>query len=634
MSKSWIRRLPSLRSWKLSNFKSVVDADISLAPLTLVVGANSAGKSTLLQSILLMAQAAGQRTPGTFPLNGTLVGLGTFAEAHSDFDACDSDLMTIAGSVSMPFPLRHPRMFYGRGEELQDGIGQEGDENLISWRVDLRSDPERPSGALVDTADVSLFRGNELIGKLDAFPRQGDEEAPPMLESQHSIFSDRYLMTEYLKDRTAGDDASDALRHWRLAGGPAVNKEYGAVSFESGIPVNGLIETDEVTWFLDLMKREAMEFGFFIDDSGSEESDLGGSRMEESEALEKLYSLLRGRCLRVVEARRNGVGVGLELNAPDSSLLHSLTERSDYSDTLYPQLRHRLEQDVDGSRVILVGRPGRGRGMRDVSAELPEYLSSSVLYLGPLREDPRVTYPHAIAGSTHMPLGRKGESTASFLLQNTSGRRSAPVGAGRPYRLPMGAPRFPMPAGGTESSLELAVNAWVSHFGLGDSLGVRDQARYGVGFTIDKRDLTSVGTGVSQVLPVLVLCLVAYPGQLILLEQPELHLNPALQQHLADFFLAMVRSGRQLLVETHSEYMVTRLRRRVAEDSSGDVRNLFNFVFAEQDDLRRTNFRVLDVGESGALDAEDWPAGFFDQAGSDVEAIMKVALARRRRPAN
>ncbi|WP_162528596.1 AAA family ATPase [Mycolicibacterium sp. CBMA 361] len=86
-------------------------------------------------------------------------------------------------------------------------------------------------------------------------------------------------------------------------------------------------------------------------------------------------------------------------------------------------------------------------------------------------------------------------------------------------------------------------------------------------------DLTSVGTGVSQVLPVLVMCLQAPPGSLLLIEQPELHLNPAVQQKLADFLLAIAASGRQLLVETHSDYLITRLRLRTAKDPTEDTRN-------------------------------------------------------------
>ena len=50
---------------------------------------------------------------------------------------------------------------------------------------------------------------------------------------------------------------------------------------------------------------------------------------------------------------------------------------------------------------------------------------------------------------------------------------------------------------------------------------------------------------------------------------PSYTLNPGVQQRLADFLLAVVASGRQLIVETHSDYLVTRLRRRTAEDLTG-----------------------------------------------------------------
>jgi predicted ATPase len=631
VSKKWIRQLPSLRSWELKNFKAVVDADIPLAPLTLVVGANSAGKSTLLQSILLMAQAADQRTPGTFPLNGTLVGLGKFEEAHSDFRDCLGEPIKIGGSVAMPYSLRRSMFFYVSGEEVHDGVNQGEDENLISWNVYLQDDPES-SGAVIGSAAVTLTRGAEELGTLSAFLRPENLQAPPMLESQRSIFGDRYLMKEYVKERATGEDVSDLLRFRRSAGIAASAKDFGAVCFQAGIPVNGLIETDEVSWFLERVKQEASDFFEFLDDEDRpKESELDTSKWAESDAIDRLYALLKEQCIQSIEARRNQVAARLDFADADTAIVYSLIGRSDYSDLIYPKLKKRLAKDVGGSKVIL-DDPSIPAGMRSAAAQVPEFLAGSVLYLGPLREDPRVTYPHALAGSTHMPLGRKGESTASFLLQNTSGRAASPVGR-YPYPLPLRALRYPMPSGEDERVLEVAVNAWVKEFGLGDVLGVQDEARYGVGFTIDKRDLTSVGTGVSQVLPVLVLCLMAHPGQLILLEQPELHLNPALQQKLADFFLEVVKTGRQLIVETHSEYMVTRLRRRVAEDSSGEVRSLFNFVFAEQDESRRTKFEPLNVGVSGALDREDWPSGFFDQAGNDVEAIMKAALGRRRKQA-
>ena len=75
-----------LRKIFLRNFKSVKDAEVTISPLTVVVGANSSGKSTLLQSILSISQAIGKDLNGlAYPLNGEKILLGTFAETKSFF---------------------------------------------------------------------------------------------------------------------------------------------------------------------------------------------------------------------------------------------------------------------------------------------------------------------------------------------------------------------------------------------------------------------------------------------------------------------------------------------------------------------------------------------------------------------
>lgn len=92
--------------------------------------------------------------------------------------------------------------------------------------------------------------------------------------------------------------------------------------------------------------------------------------------------------------------------------------------------------------------------------------------------------------------------------------------------------------------------------------------------------LSAVGVGVSQVLPVIVQCLVAGPGALVVFEQPELHLHPAALQHLVDFLLACTAWGQNLLVESHSEYLVLRLCRRIAEDRTDRLRDDLVLLFA------------------------------------------------------
>lgn len=141
-----------------------------------------------------------------------------------------------------------------------------------------------------------------------------------------------------------------------------------------------------------------------------------------------------------------------------------------------------------------------------------------------------------------------------------------------------------------------------------------------------ERDLTTVGVGASQLLPVIALVLSATPGAIICIEQPELHLHPAVQSRLADFFLR-ARPDLAIIVETHSEYMVTRIRRRAAEGALdvGDV----SIFFAEQEG-GKTNFRNLKLNVDGNL--SDWPAGFFDAQDEDARALV-AAIARTTRDA-
>src|SRR5262249_35020699 len=78
--------------------------------------------------------------------------------------------------------------------------------------------------------------------------------------------------------------------------------------------------------------------------------------------------------------------------------------------------------------------------------------------------------------------------------------------------------------------------------------------------------ITDVGFGVSQVLPALVLLYYAPEGSTVILEQPEIHLHPAVQSALADAIITTVKSRNiQVILESHSEHLLQRLLRRIAE---------------------------------------------------------------------
>ena len=93
--------------------------------------------------------------------------------------------------------------------------------------------------------------------------------------------------------------------------------------------------------------------------------------------------------------------------------------------------------------------------------------------------------------------------------------------------------------------------------------------------------LSDSGFGYSQVLPILVRGLLAERGSILIVEQPELHLNPALQVRLADFFVHMMRTGKQVLIETHSEHLVNAIRILVAEDETQQISNNAGVLFMD-----------------------------------------------------
>lgn len=140
-------------------------------------------------------------------------------------------------------------------------------------------------------------------------------------------------------------------------------------------------------------------------------------------------------------------------------------------------------------------------------------------------------------------------------------------------------------------------------------------------------DLTHVGVGVSQVLPILVISLLAEPDTTLLIEQPELHLHPRVQTLLGDFFLSMASIGKQIIVETHSEYIVNRLRFRAAAAEGEQISSLMKIYFAEKKEGASV-FREINVNRYGAI--TDWPEGFFDQSQSEAEEILQAATRKRK----
>lgn len=147
--------------------------------------------------------------------------------------------------------------------------------------------------------------------------------------------------------------------------------------------------------------------------------------------------------------------------------------------------------------------------------------------------------------------------------------------------------------------------------------------------------LVDYGFGASQILPVLIQCLAARPGTLVMVEQPELHLHPDAQARIADLFVEMANQGVRFLLETHSESLILRLRRRMAE-TTRDIRRGQRPEFKVDADMLQAYFvdRIggVSICEPVRYDSlgryVTQPRGFIDFFGNDFEELMALDDAR------
>lgn len=173
------------------------------------------------------------------------------------------------------------------------------------------------------------------------------------------------------------------------------------------------------------------------------------------------------------------------------------------------------------------------------------------------------------------------------------------------------------------------VNAWVSSHNLMiENLRIRDLDRTGSVFSLlaDERDgfknmnVANMGRGISQMLPILASVIGSSDLSCGLIEQPEIHLHPAAQAELGDLFIDYVSKNptRQLIVETHSEHILLRIRRRIAEGM--DPKKVCVLYVEKRG--RESAVRELGLTTKGRF--VDWPKGFFEEGYWESLAITKV----------
>lgn len=127
----------------------------------------------------------------------------------------------------------------------------------------------------------------------------------------------------------------------------------------------------------------------------------------------------------------------------------------------------------------------------------------------------------------------------------------------------------------------------------------------------------NVGFGYSYILPLVLTGLIAKPGEVIIVENPEAHLHPRAQSRIAEFFAKVASCGIQVFIESHSEHILNGMRVS-ALNQDIDIKNTDLSIIYFNDNYQPENLFVDDKGKIA-----NWPLGFFDQQEIDLANIFK-----------
>lgn len=544
-----------LTSLALENFKAFGRQQvIPLKPITLLFGANSSGKSSVIHSLLLLKQTIEEsETPETVLLpKGKLVNLGSFKELTFRHDTARPVNITLGFAARRKVGIPRFRAYHLVPEEVSDG------------RLSYSFRYEEPGAVAVNKLRVLANTSDEVL--VEAEPSDGDQ---------------RELM--FARHASLDREAVRQMRITSVSSAPYLYRPHWE-RVEGEIPE----ERDAIARRLLMMSRR-LEEGARDDDKSHRLSRLQAEKRSEEKFRTEVQREVE--YLRKTQDRLSSLTFESFIQQTCARYKSGLLMLTNFLPTGWGLSRVQGERQVPSRFMAPPTRP------RQYLEELPlldlcfsrasqlRSLLDRIVYLGPLRDYPERHY--IFSGNLSTEVGKSGRYTPDLLFKN---------------------PRL------VETVDEWFTRFGIGYKLKVQS--VRDEAVEDV-FTVrlvDKKTDVSVSTldvgfGISQVLPIVVQSLFSQE-RLIVVEQPEIHLHPRLQAEFGSLLVESVRTNHnQFIVETHSEHLVLRLQRliRRGELSPDDVSVVY-MERAEEGSIA-TPLRLDDAGKF----LDRWPEGFFEE---------------------
>ena len=631
-----------ITKWKVSNLKSIrKETELEFGPLTIFAGANSSGKSSFIQSILLIAQTLAHKVGSrSVVLNGALTSLGQFDDLKSN--GGESDQITIKctcrplsdNELSTPrrsqFTSRGAIYYRPRFNQLQE----------ISCEVSFDADPSSSQRDLLQIqprlfatqlscvsrdednvdqkANIFIHHSSRPLAEINEVEGANENDDQFRAGLAYEVELDKDSMIEIKEDFRSAKPIGCMLRHFlpkriicaidtleenaKAITFALQNDSRRIMGFRRSIGKEFLLSEDILTVLREVL-HDVIDFDETFKNNNRQESLFGS----DSETLtfrawhKRLWELRQEKRLRVQRV---------------------LSESEDLFDRIHAAMKTSATGNSKTHEFVQPSPPGL---ISKAIWYLDDFFASSVKYLGPLRDAPKPLYPLAPAADPH-DVGLRGEHTALILeLHKNKKIRYIPSANFKSSVIERKT---------VTRTLETAVIDWLQYLDVANSVKSRDQGKLGHELKValsnsdSMHDLTHVGVGVSQVLPILVMCLLADPDSTLVFEQPELHLHPKVQTLLGDFFLSMALCNKQCIVETHSEYFIDRLRFRIAAAPPENGLNSQAKIYFVEKPSEDSSFREVVINEYGAI--SDWPEGFFDQSQLQAEEILRAATMKRK----
>lgn len=494
-----------IQSIHLKNYKSFVDVLIPIRPITVLLGANSTGKSAILNTLLILKQTANEcdnTYKSALKINGGSVSIGN---AINLFHNKRSDNQLDINIVISQYDKRPVRQL------LND---------LLSRAKSLVAIASSSSKLLYE--DLSR---KTLIDRLNLLSDKDKKECerlyhilfPEMCDEEDFVESNNLKIILELLD-CLGDNANE-------------------IDFRFGIKYANDEKVSLVS--LSIYVQEKMIFNY---SDKKIKSDLLGISKKEEEVINKSF---------------NGNIPLFYCFDNNTSLVKNreYTFSSYYLTTIIQNLLSLLKD---------------------------EFTYNAINYTMPLRDNPSRIYVLDKAKRYDMLDCFAGSDVVNALKSN--------------------------------AKIKDEVNRWLRKFGI--TAETRDVAEYYYFLEICQGELTmniaDVGFGISQILPIVTQGYALKKNMLMIVEQPEIHLHPKMQADVADLLVDICKDNtggqKKIMVETHSEYLLRRIRRRISE---GRIKAEDVAICSFQKDKTSlvSKVEVLDISKKGSF---KWPEEFMD----------------------